>query len=57
MTHLLQNPIYAGKVKHKDKIYDGEHVPIITNELFDLVQSIFAENHCDNALGKKSRIV
>lgn len=54
LTHLLQNPIYVGKVKHKDKIYDGEHVPIVTSELFDLVQSVFAENRRDNALGKKS---
>lgn len=55
LTHLLQNPIYVGKVKHKDKIYDGEHVRIVTGELFDLVQSVFAENRRDNALGKKSR--
>lgn len=54
LTHLLQNPIYFGKVKHKDEIYDGEHNPIVTSELFDLVQSIFAANRRDNALGKKS---
>ncbi|WP_422344513.1 recombinase family protein [Parasphingorhabdus sp.] len=55
LTHLLQNPIYVGKVRHKDKIYDGEHSPIISHKVFDLVQSVFAENRRDNALGKKSR--
>ncbi len=23
---MLKNPIYKGKVRHRDKIYDGEHV-------------------------------
>ncbi|QTD56913.1 recombinase family protein [Parasphingorhabdus cellanae] len=54
LTHLLQNPVYVGKVRHKDKIYDGAHHPIISDELFERVQSIFAENRHDNALGKKS---
>lgn len=55
LTHLLQNPVYTGNVRHKDKIYDGAHQPIIKNELFERVQSIFAENRRGNALGKKSR--
>lgn len=55
LTHLLQNPIYVGKVRHKDKIYDGAHQSIISDELFEHVQSIFAANRRDNALGKKSR--
>lgn len=55
LTHLLQNPIYVGKVRHKEKIYDGAHQPIISNDLFERVQSTFAENRRDNALGKKSR--
>ncbi|MEQ8742363.1 recombinase family protein [Parasphingorhabdus sp.] len=55
VTHLLQNPVYVGKVKHKENIYDGAHQPIITQELFDLVQSNFQTNRNSNALGKKSR--
>ena len=51
----LQNPVYVGKVRHKDNIYDGAHKPIISDDLFERVQSIFAENRRDNALGKKSR--
>lgn len=55
LTKLLHNPIYIGKVRHKDTIYDGEHEAIIKQELFDKVQSIFATNRRDNALGKKSK--
>ncbi len=55
LTHLLQNPVYVGKMRHKDEIYEGIHQSIISQELFDLVQSIFRTNRKDNALGKKSR--
>ena len=55
VTHLLQNPVYVGKVKHKENIYDGAHQPIISQELFDLVQSNFQTNRRTSALGKKSR--
>ncbi|MEQ8743713.1 recombinase family protein [Parasphingorhabdus sp.] len=55
LSQLLKNPIYTGKVRHKDAIYDGEHEAIIDQALFDEVQSFFAINRSDNALGKKSR--
>ena len=55
LSQLLKNPIYTGKVRHKDTIYDGEHEAIIDQALFDEVQSIFAANRRDNALDKKSR--
>lgn len=41
--------------RHKEEVYDGAHQPIISQELFDLVQSIFQANRRTNALGKKSR--
>lgn len=37
-----------------DAIYDGEHEAIVDQSLFDEVQSIFAINRSENALGKKS---
>jgi site-specific DNA recombinase len=55
LSQLLKNPIYTGKVRHKDKIYDGEHEAIINQSLFDEVQRTFAINRSENALGKKSR--
>jgi site-specific DNA recombinase len=55
LTHLLQNPVYVGKVRHKENVYDGAHQSIIAQELFDLVQSTFKTNRNSYALGKKSR--
>jgi DNA invertase Pin-like site-specific DNA recombinase len=35
---ILTNPIYAGRVRHRDKIYDGQHDAIIERALFERVQ-------------------
>ena len=35
---MLDNPIYLGKVKHKDQVYPGEHEPIIEQSLWDEVR-------------------
>jgi len=35
---LLQNPIYIGKIPHRDATYAGEHTAIIPQELWDKVQ-------------------
>ena len=39
---MLHNPIYDGAFRWKGKLYRGCHVPIISTELFDAVQSVFA---------------
>ena len=41
---LLTNPIYYGKIKHKDKIYDGEHQAIIEPTLWQQVQTLIHKN-------------
>lgn len=35
---ILQNPVYCGFNKYKGKVYQGNHEPIITKEVFDKVQ-------------------
>ena len=35
---LLKNPVYVGKVKHKDQHYAGPHDPIIDQALWERVQ-------------------
>jgi site-specific DNA recombinase len=42
LYHLLANPIYIGKIKHKDKIYDGLHDAIIDEALWTKVQDRLA---------------
>lgn len=37
--HILTNPLYIGKIRHKDKIYEGQHAAIITLDLWQAVQS------------------
>src|SRR5690606_14084830 len=41
---LLANPIYIGKIQHKYKIYDGNHPPIISQEIWTKAQDILAGN-------------
>jgi len=41
---LLRNPIYIGKIRHKDKIYEGQHEAILDHDLWDKVQALLAKN-------------
>ncbi|WP_170331380.1 recombinase family protein [Ruegeria arenilitoris] len=36
--YLLCNPVYLGKIRHKDKIWDGQHPAIIDQGIWDRVQ-------------------
>ncbi|WP_246675082.1 recombinase family protein [Mesorhizobium sp. B2-5-3] len=42
LYHLLSNPIYVGKIRHKDQVYDGEHEPIVTSATFEEAQALLA---------------
>jgi DNA invertase Pin-like site-specific DNA recombinase len=41
---LLQNPIYIGKIPHRDATFTGEHTAIIPQELWDKVQDQLRAN-------------
>ncbi len=43
ISHKLRNPVYAGKIKHRDKVYPGIHETIISEELFAKVQKLVPE--------------
>jgi len=43
LYYLLSNPIYVGKIRHHDRVHDGEHQGIIDPEQFDAVQARLAE--------------
>ena len=36
--HILANPLYAGRIRHKDKVHDGQHPAIIAADLWQEVQ-------------------
>jgi site-specific DNA recombinase len=50
---LLSNPIFIGRVRHKDETYEGEHEAIIEKALWDEVQEKLAEN--SRVKGARSR--
>ena len=44
LYRLLNNPIYLGHIRHKEKIYSGLHEPIVSQELWDKVQAMMDLN-------------
>jgi DNA invertase Pin-like site-specific DNA recombinase len=36
--HILTNPVYAGRIRHLDKVHDGQHDPIIPPDRWDAIQ-------------------
>ena len=38
LHHLLTNPVYIGRIRHKDQTYPGQHAAIIDMDLWDKVQ-------------------
>jgi DNA invertase Pin-like site-specific DNA recombinase len=44
ISKMLRNVVYVGKVPHKDKVYEGQHEAIVSQELFDKVQELKKQN-------------
>jgi len=42
LYRLLSNPIYVGRIAHKDQSYEGQHPAIIDSETWDAVQKRLA---------------
>jgi site-specific DNA recombinase len=38
LYHILTNPIYAGRIRHKANVYPGQHPPLIDPEQWDALQ-------------------
>lgn len=39
LHYLLTNPVYIGRIRHKDQTYPGQHPAMIATELWDRVQA------------------
>jgi DNA invertase Pin-like site-specific DNA recombinase len=52
---LLQNPIYLGKIQHRNATYAGEHDAIIPQELWDKVQERLKANNKVRRSGSNSK--
>jgi len=44
LYYLLNNPIYIGRIRHRDKTYPGQHPLIVEADTWDAVQALLAEN-------------
>ena len=55
--HILSNPIYAGRIRHKDQMHDGQHHAIIDPDLWDEVQKMLKDGAAKGrgSVGKASR--
>ncbi|MDQ2091959.1 recombinase family protein [Marimonas arenosa] len=40
LQHLLSNPVYAGRIRHKQQVYDGQHPAIIDPAIWETVQDM-----------------
>ena len=52
---LLQNPIYRGRIVHKENSYQGEHDAIIDATLWDRVEQRLAANRIERSEGADAR--
>ena len=48
VLNVLQNPIYMGKLRWKQKVHDGHHEPIVPEETFEKVRSILNQRAADS---------
>ncbi len=44
LYRMLANKVYLGKIPHKNKVYDAQHSPIVSEELFNAVQNLLLLN-------------
>jgi site-specific DNA recombinase len=51
---LLSNPIYVGRIAHKGQVHEGQHPPIVDQDLWDRVQQSL-RNHLGAARTEKTR--
>lgn len=56
LYQILKNPIYAGKVRHKEKVYDGQHQAIISYDLWRSVQERLADGSASEKGRKKPAV-
>ncbi|HSS64835.1 MAG TPA: recombinase family protein [Gammaproteobacteria bacterium] len=55
LYHLLENPIYIGRIRHKKTVYDGQHPAIIDQGTWDAVQAQLGGNRVRRRNGNGAR--
>jgi len=57
ISRMLKNPIYYGDFMWKGKIHKGKHIPIISKELFDMVQEILEYRRVKGVKNRKNNFM
>ena len=52
IRRVLQNPVNIGKIKHRDKWYDGIHDPILSETTFNQIQKLMEERRKEYGAAK-----
>ena len=47
ILHIIRNPLYVGKIRWRETIYDGTHPGIISNVLFEKAEKIMKKRVAD----------
>lgn len=55
IQYLLRNPVYVGRIRHKDQTWPGLHPPIIEEDLWQRVQSALNETPGSRNRGSRCR--
>ncbi len=50
---VLSHPYYTGRIRHKGKVYPGRHERLISDELFDQVQTVLAAHRLSGERNRK----
>jgi site-specific DNA recombinase len=50
---ILSNPIYVGRIAHKGRVYEGQHPPIVTQDLWNAVRQSL-DDHLGAARTKRT---
>ena len=56
LLHLLQNPVFIGKVRHKGVHHDGVHEAIVDQTHWEAVQKIVEENRVEKRIRRRTRL-
>ena len=44
LRHLLTNPIYIGRIRHKKQAYEGAHDAVINTDKWNAVQRVWVDD-------------
>ncbi len=55
IQHIIKNVLYIGKVKYMGQLYQGQHAPIIREDIFEKAQEILANNRVERQSSKNTK--